>query len=177
MAGIFLGKKTFTVANNTNNFLQMDNIFSSKHSAYELHFYDFQTAGDTSSNNIGMSLIDSTGAVKSDSEYYWTRTYGRANASGRQTPLSGTGQTYWTVAMSGYTDWQGQTVMIVHTPFESDRITSFYNTDIASTSEIYYNQFAGTYETNASITGFRLFSVDSAEELMMGNVSVFGIGK
>lgn len=177
MAGIFLGHKTFTTDNNTSNWLQMDNIFSQKFSAYELHFYDLITEEDTTVNTIKMSLIDSTGAVKSDSEYYGTRTYGRSNADGRQSSQSYGSLAYWNVAMSSYTDFSANTRMVIHTPFESDRITSFYNSDIGSTSEIYNNQWAGTYETNASITGFRIYSTNAAAELKVGNVSVFGLGK
>lgn len=177
MAGIFLGHKTFTTDNNDSNWLQMDNIFSDKFSAYELHFYDFYTQGATSVNNLFMNLIDITGAVKSDSEYYGTRTYGRSNADGMQTAIAYNGLAYWVVAMGCYDDFSANTRMIIHTPFESDRITSFYNTDIGTTSEIYHNSYAGTYETNASITGFRVYSQDNAEEMKSLNVSVFGVGK
>lgn len=177
MAGIYLGSKKFTTANNDDNWLQFDNIFSRKHSLYEIHFYDIATTGVTAVNTIKMNLIDSTGAVLSDSNYHFTRTYGRSNAAGRQTPQSGLSQSYWNVAMSGYTDWPGNTVMTIHTPFESDRITSFMNTDIGSTSEMYYNQWAGTYETNTSITGFRIFSSDTNEEMFIANVAVFGLGR
>ena len=177
MAGIFLGHKTFTTDNHDSNWLQMDNVFSNKHSAYELHFFDYYTQGDTSVNNMFMNLIDSTGAVKSDSAYYSTRQYGRSNADGRQTAASYSGLAYWYVAMGCYDDFSATTKMVIHTPFESDRITSFYNTDIGSTSEIYYNQYAGTYETNASITGFRVYSGDGNEEMKSLNVAVFGLGR
>ena len=177
MAGVLLGEQNLLIDNNTSNWLQMDNIFSSKFSVYELHFYDFYSHGDTSVNNVLMSLIDSTGAVKSDSAYYGTRNYGRSNANGRQSAISYSGQSRWYVAMGSYTDFLPTTIMTIHTPFESDRITSYYCTDIGSTSEIYLNHYAGTYETNASITGFRLFSYDDGEELMMGTVAVFGLGK
>ena len=177
MAGVFLGHKTFTTDNNDSNWLQMDNIFSDKFSAYEIHFYDYYTQGDTSANQMRMNLIDSTGAVKSDSEYYSTRQYGRSNADGRQTPIAYDGLAYWVVSMGCYDDFSANTIMVMHTPFESDRITSFYNTDIGTTTEIYTNSFAGTYETNASITGFRIYSGDNAEEMKSLNVSIFGVGK
>jgi len=113
MAGIFLGSKKFTTANNDDNWLQFDNIFSQKHSLYEIHFYDIATTNSTSTNTIKMSLIDNTGAVLSDSNYHWTRTYGRSSAAGRQTPISGLSQTNWEVANDGYIDWAGNTVMTI----------------------------------------------------------------
>jgi len=177
MAGIFLGSKKFTTANNDDNWLQFDNIFSQKHSLYELHFYDIATTGTTAINYVEMSLIDNTGAVLSDSNYHWTRTYGRSNAAGRQTPISGLSQSKWQVAMSGFTDWPGNTVLTIHTPYESNRITSFMCSDIGSTTELHYNQYAGTYETNTSITGFRIFSSDTNEEMFIASVAVFGLGK
>ena len=105
MAGVFLGHKTFTTDNNDSNWLQMDNIFSDKFSAYEIHFYDYYTQGDTSVNNMLMSLIDNTGAVKSDSAYYSCNNYGRSNADGRQTPAVYDGLAYWRVAFGCYDDF------------------------------------------------------------------------
>lgn len=177
MAGILLGEKSFTVDNNDSNWLQMDNIFSRRFSAYELHFNDFYTQQNTNINDIYMNLIDNTGAVKSDSTYYSARAYGRGNADGRQASQSYSGVAYWRVAMGSYNDYFASTHMVIHTPFESNRITSFYSTDLGTTSEHYHNMRAGTYETNACITGFRLYSNDNNEELYMGNVTVFGLGK
>jgi len=177
MALTYITNKTFSQAKHNDTWLQLDNIFSHKHSLYELHLRGFQTTGATSAYNIHMSLIDGSGNLLSDSNYHFGQQGMRSNADGRFNSGS-TGQTSWRTGLLAYYEWTGNGRLLIHTPYESNRVTSFQGEMAGSTSEHYTIMQTGTYNNATRITGIRFFvPVTGDYALQFADVTVYGLGK
>lgn len=179
MAIEFITHKKLLSPNHNDTFIQLDDVFSSRHSAYQIHAKNFHNTGDTSSFSMLMSLIDANGNLLSDSNYHYGQQYMRSNADGRQTAGGSTGQTNWVMAQGNYYDWNGHTRMIIHTPYESDRVTYHMTQSIGTTSEHYTWMRTGTYNNATRVTGFRVFCSGGAsnDALFEAEITVYGLGK
>jgi len=174
MSRIRIAHKNFEVAKDANNILQFDNVFSDRFSAYEIIGHNI-SAGENPGTIFSMSLIGADGNVITTSSYYSVQTYGYDNVTTSTTSVqTGTYFRYFSrVGEEGSSNFQA----VIHTPYESDKYTSFFNTCTQEISGWYYSFVkSGIYQNAERVTGFRLYSDNLSYEIEAGNVSVFGIG-
>lgn len=174
MAGIRLAHKDFIISKDVTNTLQFDNIFSQRFSMYEILGHNLKSSYGQQRDWLNMTLLGADGSVLSGTDYYSHYNYIHSNGT---TKYAGNeaGVSDWRFARHTEDSFGTNFRAVIHTPYESNRITSFQNTVSSNnSSNLHFFETTGVYRNNTAITGFRLFG--ETYEVIGGNISVFGIG-